>query len=115
MPKLVQLPALTGLRFVAALLVVVHHVMRHFRPGIVPTDAQDPVIAVFERLLYAVLYEGGIAVDFFFVLSGFILTYNYVNQAGGQRVSGPGFYIARIARIYPAYIFSLFVAAGPFL
>ena len=115
MPKQAQLPALTGLRFVAALLVVVHHVMRHFRPGIVPTDAQDPVIAVLERLLYALLYEGGIAVDFFFVLSGFILTYNYVNQAGDQRVSGPGFYIARIARIYPAYIFSLFIAAGPFL
>jgi len=40
-------------------------------------------------------------VSFFFVLSGFILTYVYPSLGDGSRIRD--FYIARIARIWPAY------------
>jgi len=32
-----SLPALTGLRFLAAILVILHHIVRLFRPGVLPT------------------------------------------------------------------------------
>jgi peptidoglycan/LPS O-acetylase OafA/YrhL len=46
-------------------------------------------------------------VNFFFVLSGFILVYTY----DGPRLSPQKFWWARFARIYPAYLLSLIVAA----
>jgi peptidoglycan/LPS O-acetylase OafA/YrhL len=50
---------------------------------------------------------GFVGVNFFFVLSGFILVYTY----DGLRLSAAKFWWARFARIYPAYVLSLIVAA----
>jgi len=50
---------------------------------------------------------GFVGVNFFFVLSGFILVYTYDGPALNVR----NFWWARFARIYPAYILSLIVAA----
>lgn len=50
---------------------------------------------------------GFVGVNFFFVLSGFILVYTYDSPALNVR----NFWWARFARIYPAYILSLIVAA----
>jgi peptidoglycan/LPS O-acetylase OafA/YrhL len=61
------------------------------------------------------------AVTFFFVLSGFVLAYNHIvqsgDEAGSNPFSGPApcgmnvdvrtFWIARVARIYPAYLLAL--------
>jgi len=52
---------------------------------------------------------GFVGVNFFFVLSGFILVYTY----DGPALSAKNFWRARFARIYPAYLLSL-VAAAPF-
>jgi peptidoglycan/LPS O-acetylase OafA/YrhL len=41
-------------------------------------------------------------VSFFFVLSGFILTYVYPTLSGGHRLRD--FYVARVARIWPAHL-----------
>jgi peptidoglycan/LPS O-acetylase OafA/YrhL len=63
---------------------------------------------------YVLLYHtrGGVwfrsgftGVTLFFVLSGFILAYNYPAIAAGARKR---FYLARIARIYPLYVVSCF-------
>jgi peptidoglycan/LPS O-acetylase OafA/YrhL len=53
--------------------------------------------------------NGYLAVGFFFVLSGFILSYTYEGQIEGpsNRVR---FWQARIARIYPVYVLSLALA-----
>ena len=50
---------------------------------------------------------GYVGVNFFFVLSGFILIYTYEGSAFSARK----FWWARFARIYPAYVLSLIVAA----
>ena len=46
-------------------------------------------------------------VSFFFVLSGFILTYNYPKLAGKTEILQ--FWRARFARIWPAHAFALFI------
>ncbi len=48
-----------------------------------------------------------LAVDFFFVLSGFILTYTYHDQWKSKRFDYRGFLIKRLARIYPVYFLTL--------
>jgi len=50
---------------------------------------------------------GYVGVNFFFVLSGFILVYTYA----GPPLNARRFWQARFARIYPAYLFSLVVSA----
>jgi peptidoglycan/LPS O-acetylase OafA/YrhL len=83
------LSALTSLRFAAALAIVVHHCNGVFWPAAVlgPLDA---------------------GVSFFFVLSGFILTYVYRDvPLTGAHVRA--FYRARLARIWPLHLVCLFL------
>lgn len=82
--KKAGLPALTSLRFFAALAIVVHHCNGVFWPAV----ALGPL---------------DVGVSFFFVLSGFILTYVYRDMApgGSARVR---FYRARVARIWPLHL-----------
>lgn len=89
-----RLSALTGIRFLAALYVVLYHCPEVFHPA-------PPVV----RSLVA---HGNIGVNLFFVLSGFVLAYNYFHDAA--RASWRDFWTARFARIYPVYLlaFALF-------
>ena len=90
-----HLPALTSLRFVAALAVVV----LHYRDLLGPLPAW---------LLQAIV-GGQFGVTFFFVLSGFILTYRYRDWfAAGVTTNGfRRFQRFRLARIYPVYLLGL--------
>ena len=90
------LPVLTTLRFIAAAEVVAFH----YRPR---------VSSSFLNNLTANGYE---AVAFFFVLSGFILTYVYTNGSaqGHLNTSTVRFWVARAARIAPVYVLSLVIA-----
>ena len=90
-----RLHALTTLRFFAALHVVLFH-MRVV--GILPGGP-------WWYQNFASI--GFVGVNFFFVLSGFILVYTY----DGPQLSPQKFWWARFARIYPAYLLSLIVAA----
>ena len=88
--------ALTGIRFVAALGVFVHHILGKL--GI--TFFNCP------------LGDGG--VTFFFVLSGFILTYVYANRLthlGDLR----RFYFTRWARIWPLHVVTLVIFIACFM
>jgi peptidoglycan/LPS O-acetylase OafA/YrhL len=88
------LPVLTSLRFFAAAEVVVYH------------QIADHIENDFLRGLGSAGYE---AVTFFFVLSGFILTYVYTGRSEQDylNVSAREFWKARIARILPAYFLGL--------
>ena len=80
-PSRDRLPSLTGLRFWAALLVVSYHL--HHRIGAVPGS-------------WLVEY-GRTGVTFFFVLSGFVLAWNYLDERTPVAV----FAWRRFARIWP--------------
>ena len=91
---------LTPLRGIAALLTVLFHV--------------DLVLSSFggqllDGKISSILSRMYLMVDFFFVLSGFILCYVYAKNFEGP-VKGQDFKkftIARFARVYPLHLFSL--------
>jgi peptidoglycan/LPS O-acetylase OafA/YrhL len=56
-------------------------------------------------LVVRFLHSGYTGVTFFFVLSGFILAYNYPTIP-----SAKSFWIARFARVYPVYVLSIVLA-----
>ncbi len=89
------LPEITSLRFVAAFAVL----LLHYRELLGPLP--DWVLRGF--------VGGQYGVTFFFVLSGFILTYNYQDwfARGVQEKSYLRFQRLRFARIYPIYVFGL--------
>jgi peptidoglycan/LPS O-acetylase OafA/YrhL len=89
-----HIDALTGFRFVPALMVVFSHV------GSLPDGG--PVAKAFKSSLNS-------GVTIFFVLSGFVLAHNYFDRfAAGCSLRLLRSYIAaRIARIYPLYILML--------
>lgn len=96
------LPALAGLRFIAALHVVLFHV-------------RDLYFANAPQPLLLVLGRGPFAVLLFFVLSGFVLGHIYLPSARNPRISWRTFWIARFARLYPVYLLSLGLALPFFI
>ena len=96
--KLGELPALTGLRFFAAFLILVGHgtpMMLKLNPN------PQLVINVTNCFLE-------VGMQLFFVLSGFVIHYNYAYVGRlPQPRNVAKFYIARFARIYPLYILFL--------
>ncbi|WP_026554790.1 acyltransferase family protein [Arthrobacter sp. 35W] len=86
---------LTALRFVAALWVVLFHLQA----------MQHTFLAPLYGLFRPVIANGDLGVDVFFVLSGFIITYTYLDRLGPRfrwRAAGD-FVWARFARMWPAF------------
>jgi len=85
-----EIRPLTGLRGIAALYVAVHHF-----------HSMD------ESSLSPLIRHGYLAVDLFFVLSGFVLAMNYGKafRNGFSWQSYVAFLTKRIARTYPLYLF----------
>jgi peptidoglycan/LPS O-acetylase OafA/YrhL len=90
-----ELRGLTGLRVVAAVWVVLFHF--HFTP--LPGVAQ--VVDVLGPLVTA----GALGVDLFFVLSGFVIAYTYLDQLGpALRARDTARFVwARACRLWPVY------------
>lgn len=83
--------SLTGLRFVFALMIFMHH----FSMG--------------ERVVFP---EGGaLAVCFFFILSGFVLAYSYQERLALGQITSHSFYTGRLSKLYPLHILCFLVAA----
>lgn len=94
-----HLPSLTPLRGFAAMLVVVHHLTGWYLPAVGEAIAEHT----------AFVRNGFLCVDFFFLLSGFLLAHLY-----GEKLAGPGlrkqyprFLGTRLARIYPLHLATL--------
>jgi peptidoglycan/LPS O-acetylase OafA/YrhL len=86
-----NLPALTGLRALLALGILFFH----FTPPHM-------------QLLYPVIDSAYVFVGFFFLLSGFVLAYNYADRPTPLRKRE--FWRARFARVYPVYLLSLAIS-----
>lgn len=102
------LPALTGVRFFAALYVVLYHL-----GGIRLGPGGDPFAGLPGLRSFA--DAGYVAVSFFFVLSGFILAYVYLGGGCLQPLARRDFWRARFARIYPTYAVGLLITAPFFV
>jgi peptidoglycan/LPS O-acetylase OafA/YrhL len=91
-----ELSALTGIRFYAALFVFLSHVV--IIPGMETMGGG--------RLIFN---AGVVGVSFFFVLSGFILTYNYADlfQPGISKTNYKRFIWDRWSKIYPVHLLTL--------
>ena len=89
-----RIDALTSMRFFAAMYVVLFHSVTGFA-----------VRQHASKWLVLFLGHGYLAVSLFFILSGFVLTYNYAERWG--KVTFRDFMLARLARIYPVYLLAL--------
>lgn len=98
-----EIRALTGLRIVAAVWVVLFH----FRPML--GDASPG----FRDALAPVLDCGAQGVDLFFILSGFVLTWNYLDRMGRSWSvrANLHFLWLRLASVWPVYLVTLHLAA----
>jgi peptidoglycan/LPS O-acetylase OafA/YrhL len=101
-----HLPALTGLRFLLALWVIVDHLTG---PGMM----LDAWARSLPHFVYALIRGGYLAVTTFFVLSGFVLARNYAGKNWNGR-SLLRYGMGRLARVYPVYALSLLMVA-PFI
>ena len=97
-------PNLDGLRFFSFLAVFLYHgylsIFSYLK------DAEPRVYWVIESLFQ----HGHLGVNFFFVLSGFLITYLLIKEkelTGAIHV--PKFYMRRILRIWPLYYFCVFL------
>lgn len=84
---------LDGLRGVAALIVVAFHLFETYSTG---TDAQ-------------ILNHGYLAVDFFFILSGFVIGYAYDDR--WNRMSLADFFKRRLVRLHPLVVMGTLIGA----
>lgn len=89
---------LDGLRGVAALMVILYHVGECFA-----TSARDQW-----------LNHGYLAVDFFFVLSGFVLGYAYDGRWNKGMTTG-GFLLRRVIRLQPMVLVAVVLGAISFV
>ena len=98
----IYFPNLNGLRFIAAFLVIIHHI------------EQLKSISNFENYWGTIPFIGIIGklgVVLFFVLSGFLITYLLLTEEDSfKKISIRKFYIRRILRIWPLYFFIIILA-----
>jgi peptidoglycan/LPS O-acetylase OafA/YrhL len=97
----VYFPNLNGLRFIAAFMVIIHHL--------------EQMLSIFGYDNYwdnkIIKSIGGLGVELFFVLSGFLITYLLLTEeARTKKISIRSFYIRRILRIWPLYYFIVILA-----
>lgn len=88
------LPALTGLRAFTATNIVFFHFWNPawFGP------------------LAPMMDNGYVGVNFFFLLSGFILAYNYADRLAVGQFSKRQFWRTRVSRLYPVYLLGLLIS-----
>lgn len=98
----IYFPNLNGIRFIAAFLVIIHHI------------EQFKFISTFENYWETVPFIriiGNLGVILFFVLSGFLITFLLLSEENTFKVIDiKAFYIRRILRIWPLYFLILLLA-----
>ena len=98
-----EIKALTGLRIVAALWVVFFH----YRPML--WDASPRL----REDLAPVFNAGAQGVDLFFILSGFVLAWNYLDRMGPHWSARATWHFLwlRLSRVWPIYLVTMHLAA----
>lgn len=98
--KRTEISGLTGLRFVAAMSVAIAH-------------GSDEILKLQDtplHLTYWLPQLAGFGMSLFFVLSGFVIHYNYRLAVTTEGLGGLfGFFWVRFARLYPLYFFVVLI------
>lgn len=95
---------LDGLRGVAAILVLFYHIFEGFSFAEVTNGDGDGIIRV--------LNHGHIAVDFFFILSGFVISYAYDDR--WKKMSTWQFFKRRLIRLHPMLVMGAIIGTMAF-
>ncbi len=93
-----HLNALTGLRFLGSFAVLLYHFGR------------SAMATSFPRL-FPFVDGAPFVLEFFFMLSGFVLGHTYF----GRSLNAREFYVKRLARVYPLYLIALLASAPSFI
>jgi peptidoglycan/LPS O-acetylase OafA/YrhL len=102
----VRLAPLDALRGLAALGVSLFWHYQHFGGNKATYPFANFVVAHW-------LYETGwLLVDLFFVLSGVVITYRYLEPLGSGSMGGRPFFDLRLSRLYPLHLAALLVCAA---
>lgn len=97
----VYFPNLNGLRFIAALLVIVHHIEQLKYIYGMPNRFSSSFIQII----------GELGVILFFVLSGFLITYLLLEEENRTNtIAVKNFYLRRVLRIWPLYFLIVILA-----
>ena len=97
-------PNLDGLRFISFFLVFLYHTWMTFFNNI--RDASPDTFDYITRLFQ----HGNLGVNFFFVLSGFLITYLLLKEKEYTgKIHVPNFYVRRILRIWPLFYLCVFI------
>jgi peptidoglycan/LPS O-acetylase OafA/YrhL len=92
-------PNLTTLRFIAAYFVVIFHI-----------EETRKMFGMPNLTRYSLFSQGPVAVTFFFVLSGFLISYLLLRErAESGQIRVGRFYARRILRIWPLYFLLVFI------
>ncbi|MCH7627118.1 acyltransferase family protein [Novosphingobium percolationis] len=94
-------------RFLAAACVVLFHYEHFFWQSPDPNRLPDPAVLPFAAVLTPIYLHGGLAVQGFWALSGFVLAHAYLADPKARA----RFWPARIARLWPLHLITM-VAAG---
>ena len=98
---------LDGLRGVAALLVLWYHVFEGFSFATAVNTGLDPPIST--------INHGYQAVDFFFILSGFVIGYAYDDRFRNGTLTLRSFFKRRIIRLHPMVLLGAVIGAVTFM
>ncbi|HEY4060987.1 MAG TPA: acyltransferase [Puia sp.] len=97
LPSKTHYPILDGLRGVASVMVIVFHVFETFSGG---------------NRFIQIINHGYLAVDFFFLLSGFVVAYAYDDRWG--KMTQWNFYKRRLVRLQPMVVMGSVIGAALF-
>ncbi|WP_395490627.1 acyltransferase family protein [Cedecea davisae] len=96
--KYTRIDSLTSLRFFAALGVFLHHM------GIFNSVENESI-----KNMAKYFFNDYVGVTFFYILSGFIINYNYNNHLAGKRFDIKDFLVFRFGKIVPVHLLTLIV------
>lgn len=100
-PSKIYFPSLNGIRAIAALLVIWHHIEKEKGVNGISSLSEFSFIEMF----------GATGVTLFFVLSGFLITYLlYSERRVSEKINIGKFYIRRILRIWPIYFLIIVIS-----
>jgi peptidoglycan/LPS O-acetylase OafA/YrhL len=99
------------IRFLAAFSVILWHYQFYFFATEAASGSVDRGFLPLSGILSIFYNSGHYAVEWFWVLSGYIFFFNYRDALANQKITGFEFFFRRFARLYPLHFATLLVVS----